>query len=214
MVVAQDDVPEHTALVKARWEHLEARMNRKVEEMGPINRASELRLLAQAIDAPTKTKSILWLRRAVEAVSAQVQKSSACVSGCSHCCNIAVDVTKTEALMIARATGRKLDPRVMTGEVVKKPAMGWYGVPCTFLEAGRCSAYASRPLACRTQFNMDDDDLLCKLVPGEEIRVPYLDMMHHKTAYAEAMGINEVYADIREWFPSEARTQGDAGLLK
>lgn len=202
MIVATKDVPEHMARVHARYVDLDLKMNLKIEDMGPVNHASEYRLLKQALNAPSKTKSVLWLRRAVETVAIQVQSRSACATGCSHCCNIAVDVSKTEALMIAKAIGRKVDSRVLDGVVTKQHPMSWYGQPCPFLHAGQCSVYEHRPVACRTQFNMDDDDLLCMLVQGEEIRVPYLDMMDHKLAYAEAVSTNEVCADIRQWFPA------------
>ena len=79
---------------------------------------------------------------------------------------------------------------------------GAFGVPCTFLVDNQCSIYANRPMACRYQFSVDDDDLLCRLVPGQPIRVPYLNLQGEQAAYASAMGYNARMADIRDWFPA------------
>ena len=86
----------------------------------------------------------------------------------------------------------------------ERVAQRWEGVPCSFLKEGRCSIYASRPLACRLQLNMDDDDLLCQLIEGESIRVPYLNLTTHHVAAVVALGMGQPIADIREWFPRGA----------
>lgn len=51
---------------------------------------------------------------------------------------------------------------------------------------------------------MDDDDLLCQLVEGEGIRVPYLNLTAHHVAAVVALGMGQPIADIREWFPRGA----------
>lgn len=78
------------------------------------------------------------------------------------------------------------------------------GTPCTFLAAGRCSIYEHRPISCRLQINVDVDDLLCRLVPGEAITVPYLDTRTEKVASLLILGANARIADIRDWFPTLA----------
>ena len=74
-------------------------------------------------------------------------------------------------------------------------------MPCAFLVDDRCSIYEHRPLACRHLFNVDVDNLLCQLVPGVAIEVPYLGMQGEQVAYVSAMGANARLADIRDWFP-------------
>ncbi len=52
---------------------------------------------------------------------------------------------------------------------------GWRGTSCPFLRDSACSIYAHRPTVCRTLLNLDDDALLCELVDGVEVLVPYAD---------------------------------------
>ena len=202
----------HAERVAQRWEGLEQRIGSKIASLGLDVRAIE-RLLTQALRSGTKAKKIMWLRRAADAVATQAMPRAACRQGCAHCCHIAVGVTRAEALQIAAETGCYVN-----GEAGKPPpqapgdakdakdsnAATWQGVPCSFLKEGRCSIYRNRPLACRLQLNMDDDDLLCQLVEGESIRVPYLNVMAHHVAAIAALGMGQPIADIREWFPRGA----------
>ena len=200
------NVPSRSALVAARWNDLEARLPQKVGAL-KIDRPSQERLLVAATRAPTKAKQILWLRKAAEALSAQVMASAACRHGCSHCCHIAVTMTKAEATVIAREIDRPLNERA--GQVLSASAplptpsdfsARWQGVPCTFLHEGRCTIYAQRPLACRLQFNMDDDAFLCELHGDEVVEVPHLNTLPHQLVAASALGLDQPLADIREWF--------------
>ena len=75
-----------------------------------------------------------------------------------------------------------------------------FGEACPFLVDGSCSIYAHRPMACRTHLNLDDDDLLCRLVPGIKVPVPYADATQLKAFYLAAQP-NAELADIREFFP-------------
>lgn len=82
-------------------------LNERLESL----RADELRLWRAASSASSSRQRVLWLRRALEPVLSAVADSSACRSGCSHCCHIAVQVTEREARVIAREVGRPLlDP--------------------------------------------------------------------------------------------------------
>lgn len=82
------------------------------------------------------------------------------------------------------------------------------GEPCPFLAqeptggpgAGRCAIYGARPLACRQLVNLDRDELLCHLVPGREVNVPYLNVRQHAAVQMEVLGIGQRLADIRSWF--------------
>lgn len=82
-------------------------LNERLESL----RADELRLWRAASSASSSRQRVLWLRRALEPVLSAVAGDSACRSGCSHCCHIAVQVTEREARVIAREVGRPLlDP--------------------------------------------------------------------------------------------------------
>lgn len=72
--------------------------------------------------------------------------------------------------------------------------------PCTFLSLeGHCRIYASRPLACRQLHNLDIDDLLCELIPGAAVPVPYADATDLDVMAVMVLGDAQL-ADIRDWF--------------
>jgi Fe-S-cluster containining protein len=125
---------------------------------------------------------------------------SACREGCSHCCYIAVPLSRTEAERIAHTTKRTLteplDPIPM-GQ--KRPLPLGYDNPCPFLKDNLCSIYSARPLACRTCVNMDDTPLLCELDPESTSDVPYADATPIWLLGAAILG-RDTWADIRDWF--------------
>lgn len=147
---------------------------------------------------------VIRIRYLAAEVSALVAPFTGCSQGCAHCCNVAVSVPRTEAKMIAKATARKLSEPASTYRVdTEEGRRDYFGVPCTFLQAGRCSIYEHRPLACRTLINMDSSDLLCQLVPGVEVPVTYLDTRLIKGIFVELLQDDD-YADVRDWFPNPA----------
>lgn len=198
--------------------------------LDPATRAAFVR---QARDAKTTAKRVMWLRKEADVLSRAAAGHSACHAGCSHCCHIGVTMTEAEARVIAAETGRKLaeppaeatldvselvlddklSPEELQRWAAEKMAHArewtvdrWFGVACTFLSADEtCSIYASRPLACRLQVNVDADALLCRLVPGNEqsdrIRVPYADTRSSQAASVAVLGPHHRLADLRDWFP-------------
>lgn len=96
------------------------------------------------------------------------------------------------------------------------------GKACPFLAgdaeggpgAGRCTIYGSRPLVCRQLVNLDRDALLCHLVPGREVRVPYLDVRQHAAVQMTVLGIGQRLADIRSWFQAPDRPEGAAVMVR
>lgn len=128
-------------------------------------------------------------------------KESACNSGCSHCCHIDAMVPRSEAVLIAKATGKTLcEPVVKMNIADLNRRKDFTGVPCTLLVNGRCSIYKDRPLVCRTLVNMDSEDTLCRLLPGMQVPVPYLNTTNLQ-AYFAYLTLKDQFADIREWFP-------------
>jgi hypothetical protein len=124
-----------------------------------------------------------------------------CKRGCSHCCHIAVSISKQEAAVIGERIGREPEqpPHRDTANHVD-----WgYHNPCPFLRNGECSIYESRPLACRAHYSVDKDDLLCRLVPPYSIPVPYLNTsgLTALMFQVSVRGGMPHFADIREWFP-------------
>lgn len=122
---------------------------------------------------------LLW--RAADILGQYASKVSACRKGCSHCCHIAVSMSHGEAEMIGRRI-KKTPNAVPSG--LSESFRDEIGQPCVFLKNGACSIYENRPLACRAHFNLDRDDLLCRLIPGADVPVPYLNAQEIFVAYA------------------------------
>lgn len=203
----------HLELVEARWDGLRERVEAKVERFASADRSAEVRLLTQAEQASTASKRIHWLRKAADAATRDVMAVAACRQGCAHCCHITVAISRSEAQVIAKETGRKLNTKAgaITMESMDRLsdpqehlAALAFGVPCPFLVNSKCSIYEVRPLACRLQVNLDDDDLLCQLVEGHRPMVPYVNLSHHHAMAAALLGEHQAYDDIRQWFAEPA----------
>ena len=180
-------------------------------------------LINQAMKAKKTSQRLFWLRQEADGVNAAALPESACRNGCSHCCHIGVTMSETEAKLIAKEVGTKLRDPDPEHVVVVDPAAAlsaeegleelqraqdkaadrYFGTPCVFLKDGACSIYKHRPMACRQLINLDDDDLLCQLVEGAAVRVPYLDQRLAQMFYTLVLGSNVRMADIRDWFAGE-----------
>jgi uncharacterized protein len=159
------------------------------------------KLISAANSASTAEKRVLWINKAADALANAYQPVAACKSGCSHCCHIPVNLTKAEAEVLGKAIGRKPVPLASH----TPPDQSTEFQPCSFLVDDDCSIYKDRPSVCRTHLNMDQDDLLCRLVPGARIPVPYLDTRPLVMARVMAGG-RSANADIRQWFHKPVST--------
>jgi len=175
------------------------------KEMRALNPWMDSRLVSEDLNkicnANASIKSKLTKMAAyADRIAAAIAPHAACKSGCSHCCNIAVTISGAEAEMIGAKIGRKpatvLQWTSSQDEQVKK----YHNVPCTFLVAGKCSIYDARPIACRLQFNLDDDEFLCKLEtkPVDDC-IPMVDLRHYWKNLSKLTG-STVITDIREFF--------------
>jgi len=207
----RDRVPvagERLAWVAAGVPLAARRAEEAVARAQPSKRAPALLRAAQ--NASTMQSRVLWMRRAASAWAEPLQAHAACRKGCAHCCHIPVAMTLAEARLIGGLIGHSpAEPQdapttddVLQGSAVLPgtPPEASYEHPCPFLDESACSIYAHRPLACRTQLNLDTDDLLCQLVPGADIPVPYADATQIKAMYVMAQP-NARWADIRGFFP-------------
>lgn len=173
------------------------RFNKQVDN----KRLNSLAHLIQ-MPAPQSAKVIL-LKRLTDELAKGMRGIGPCREGCAHCCHMATNITVQEAEALSKASGRPMTiPAVWNEfETVEK----FQGAPCPFLIENRCSVYDSRPFACRVHYSLDRDNLLCKIIPGEEIRTPNLDTMKftmvHMLSYGDPTQVK--FADIREFFPSE-----------
>lgn len=154
---------------------------------------------------------MLW--KLADSLMAFNGRNVACKRGCSHCCHIAVAVVEPEAKLIGRKIGRA--PADAPGRYGFQGFDYGYHNPCTFLRDGECSIYEYRPLACRLQYSLDDDALLCNLTPPHSVTVPLLNatkfdelqvaILAHDGGAKDWEQIRPEhlpkYDDIRQWFP-------------
>ncbi len=212
-VTAPSTAPDLSLLpadLQERWPLAAERASRKLA--GLSENPAAWRLVQAAQRAPNARQRVVWLQRAADAWAAPMRAVAACKAGCSHCCHTPVTITRLEADLIGRATGRtpasparsvRLDDHETLAAAIEAQAElqepGWPG-PCPFLADGRCSVYAARPMACRLLLNLDDDDLLCRLIEGTPVPVPYANAGQLRAVYLLAQPGAEL-ADIRAFFP-------------
>lgn len=108
--------------------------------------------------------------------------STACASGCCHCCNVWVEASAPEVFFAVK----RMDTAKRAGalEAVEAACVQTVGVsferragmltPCPLLEGSLCSIYADRPLVCRTAVSTDAEICRRSLIhfSDEEIPVP------------------------------------------
>ncbi|WP_395066240.1 YkgJ family cysteine cluster protein [Paraburkholderia silvatlantica] len=204
------------AAIDARWVELESgRLARVIsiinEQALPVKIRHKRDLNTMLNDQSKNVDAMieaLW--KAVDEVGAVAAPRAACRKGCSHCCHTSVLLPAQEAALIGKRIGVKPEPH--KGITQRGDIEAGYHNPCPFLREGECSIYESRPLACRQQYNMDIDALLCDLSGGPS-KVPYLNMLDYQqalvlvTAGWRRLGLTSVPAmpdvgDIRQFFPN------------
>lgn len=79
----------------------------------------------------------------------EVSKCSVCKRGCNKCCEVDVDVSGIEAMVIADIYG------IPQQKKIERSRRG-YTTLCPFNVGGDCSIYQHRPIACRSFFTLDD----------------------------------------------------------
>lgn len=162
---------------------------------GDVERVNALIGAARA--SSTSGQRVIWLQKAAQALSDAYGPHAACKKGCTHCCFIPVKITQAEALHIGRMVGVKPSK---AGQLPPELPIQGYESPCPFLREGACSIYDHRPWVCRSHMNLDQDELLCQLLPGMSVPVPYLDTRPLLMASFAIIGPNQPFADIRQWF--------------
>ena len=182
----------------------------KLADLAPNPRAGAL--FDAAVGARTARQRVVWLQRWGSAWAEPMARVAACRRGCAHCCHLQVAITSAEAKLIGDATG--LAPsrpanafHLKDAATESDLAQHWRqaeqrvaGAACPFLKDDECTLYEQRPFACRTHLSLDDDALLCQLIAGVKVPVPYADSRAVCGLFLAAQPA-KVLADIREFFP-------------
>ena len=105
----QPAAPELLERIERRWDGLRERVEAKLLKIQGLDRRPERRLLDQAAKSGNATKRVMWLRKAADYVTDSAAPLAACRKGCSHCCHIAVMISRAEAQVIAKETGARLN---------------------------------------------------------------------------------------------------------
>lgn len=99
-------------------------------------------------------------RRLAQVSAAENRRNVGCVDGCAHCCFQHVQVSTTEAVLLAvtiidqEATLRVAEASARRVERMTSSERYRATVPCMFLINRRCSVHDLRPMACRTHFSL------------------------------------------------------------
>ncbi len=116
----------------------------------------------------------------------------ACARGCSHCCHARVELTAPEVFVLARFLREHPDPeraaRIATTAKALGPLDGrahhLTQIRCALLgDAGECSAYSARPIACRRAHSTDA--AVCAAVhrdPAIRVSVPFAATLQWNTS--------------------------------
>jgi Fe-S-cluster containining protein len=167
-----------------------------------IDAAAQVKLAERAKSATSKQAKVMLLHQLADTLGAATVGIVPCKRGCNHCCHMATLVSIEEAEVIARQTGARLSVPAQYNQFGEDMVKKHFGVACTFLTADGCSIYAHRPFACRVHYSVDEDNLLCEMVPGETIRAPTMNVNGYDAAFVAAFGgaLRMQYADIRDFF--------------
>lgn len=201
--------PHNSPAVKERLADLHLRLESRVEliklRVKPHLPAINAKVRAIQVGPGSLAGKIVALWKLADFIAPFTRDAVACKRGCSHCCHIAVALTQAEAKIIGMRIGRAPvnNPAAVD---LKKFDYGYHN-PCTFLVGGDCSIYESRPLACRVQYNVDADALLCELTPPLPVTVPYLGISEQLVMVLASILVRKsggempTCNDIRAWFP-------------
>lgn len=172
----------------------------------PLNFDLDRELKRWALDGARKALKVKKLHQLADKVAEHALLETAkpeCEKGCSKCCHYRVDITQTEAEILAEFTGRQMQIPERPSEMFEKPT------PCPFLVDDACSVYPARPLQCRSYFTLvppEGSNLAsCRAVTLEDYRTAKLNVLRSPQKLIAALlqleGNAPHFGDIRDYFP-------------
>jgi Fe-S-cluster containining protein len=197
-------LPAAQARAEASAEIIKQRLAGRVDEF-------HSRIRALQTEPGEKKDKLRELRQLTAELEAFASDQVACRKGCSHCCHVPVAVLQGEANLIADEIG--VPAQQLTHTRIPSERGYGYHMACPFLVQDACSIYAHRPMTCRTHLSLDQDALLCGLLPDMKVPVPLLDMSAMQQLYVDLFQY-EAMGDIRDFFPSGLDSLSDDDLRK
>ena len=156
----------------------------------------------EAERSTSAAQAIIWLRKAASTLGKAIAPLAACKSGCSACCHTPVMLLASEAKVIANELGVALKLVPLERRNLPAPSFRGEGHACLFLKNDACSIYeTSRPLACRTLYNLDKDSYLCQHREQSNL-VPYFDAgaFTRNAVIALVRHDDDYIAELRDFF--------------
>ena len=111
---------------------------------------------------------------------ARITETAACAKGCSHCCTTFVSATIPEILRLADAVRTqdaataKIADAASRAKPLSQADRSFARINCPILEAQMCSAYAVRPLVCRSLLSRSAETCLRIFRHASSEALPYL----------------------------------------
>jgi Fe-S-cluster containining protein len=196
-------------LIAAQQARVPLSIERAERKILTVNPNPKVEWLIQAAgNCKNLRQRLIRFHRAASAWASPMEPIAACRKGCCHCCFIPCHILSEEAKLLADLTGRTMvKPEIRFSVASRQDPNApepdpkrHLGEPCPFLKDGLCSVYENRPISCRTHYNLDDDSLLCEVVPDHPVTVPMINN-HSILGYIALQFPKDYLSDIRDFFP-------------
>lgn len=172
-------------------------------------------LIDKAQTASRATKRIRIILEAASAWGQELAAVAACQRGFSACCSIPVPTTSAEARHLSSVSGHEMElpiGELSVRQYAQRPEQlrldqtddRAHSSACPSLKGHECSVYDVRPMVRRTHFSLADSALLCQVVPGQPVSVPFANATGLRVR-ALMMQSDEAFADIREFFADQKK---------
>lgn len=166
------------------------------------NRPGRQALEAVLVSSDTENAKLGQLNGIALKLNEAISPLVACANKCSHCCYQAVEISTEEARLITQFTGVEFED--VDSDISEDVVSRYKGVKCSFLNNGRCTIYAVRPLACKLSFNLSGTSSLCDTKTPAE--VPTVDLADFWITTVGALKESR-FNDIRMFFPTDVESK-------